>query len=122
MAIVRNGITFMTAEEARDPNNPANQALKAVNLGDVRFPNGFFIRDDNGKKYVEPATWEDRLKVLRTAMPDFPDVAPVEMAACHHIGDESCGNGCGKLSPEFRCLKIHDPSIPFYGCGCVNFF
>ncbi|MCA6124222.1 hypothetical protein J6500_20335 [Bradyrhizobium sp. WSM 1704] len=90
----------------------------------MRFPNGFFIRDDKGKKYVEPATLEDRVKVLRAAMPDFPSDRPIETAACHHIGgdDDACGSGCGQLPREFRCLKIHDPSIQFYGCGCVNFF
>ena len=49
MPIVRNGVTFLTLEEARDPNNPANKAVAQVNLGDVIFPFGFFIKEKTAR-------------------------------------------------------------------------
>jgi hypothetical protein len=116
--IVRNGITFLSKDEARDPANPAVKAVSAVNLGDVRFPNGFFIRDDNGKKFVEPATWADKLRILRIAFPDFPD--DQSFARCEGNDDGmECIGGCSG-APKVQCWKMSSPDEGFFGCSCVD--
>jgi hypothetical protein len=114
MPIVRNGVTLMTLEEARDPNNAANKAVAQVNLGDVRFPNGFFIKEKDGKKYVLPATLEDKLKVLRTAFPDSPDPGSFQTPACSDVN--SVGD-CGRCETGFLCVKVNQ--FEFFGCACV---
>jgi hypothetical protein len=118
MPIVRNGVTFYTLEEARDPNNSANKAVAKVKLGDVIFPFGFFIREKNGKKFVEPATLEHKLKVLRTAFPDSPkDLASFHTGPCSDV--DSLGNCSGSCDRAhgFLCMKINQ--FEFYGCACV---
>jgi hypothetical protein len=122
MAMERNGVVIMSEEEARDPNNAANMAVRAVSLGDVKFPFGFFIREKNGKKFVEPATFQDRLNVLRMAFPDFPDDPdPIQVGSCQEdFDDRHCTGGCGKLSLGFRCVKITHPHSGFFGCGCID--
>ncbi|KJC38980.1 hypothetical protein UP09_24010 [Bradyrhizobium sp. LTSP885] len=119
MAFVRNGITFMTAAEARDPNNAAAKALSGVNLGDVRFPYGFFVRDDKGKKYVEPATWADKLRILRMAFPDFPD-NPSSGRRCEGNDDGMECIGSCEGAPEVQCWKTSFPDEGFFGCACVQ--
>jgi hypothetical protein len=119
MPIIRNGVTFLTFEEARDPNNSASKAVAQVNLGDVIFPSGFFIKEKDGKKFVLPATPEDKLKVLRTAFPDSTkDLASFQDGSCMDTDSlGNCGNGCDK-SHGFFCMKVNH--FEFYGCACVN--
>jgi hypothetical protein len=42
MAMERNGVVFFDPT-AKNDDHPAFKALKAVSLGDVRFPFGFFL-------------------------------------------------------------------------------
>jgi hypothetical protein len=119
MPIVRNGVTFLTLEEARDPNNSANKAVAQVNLGDVIFPFGFFIKEKDGKKFVVPATLEHKLKVLRTAFPDSPkDPGSFQTGSCSDV--DSLGNcrGVCDSAEGFLCMKINQ--FEFYGCACVS--
>lgn len=104
----------MTLEEARDPNNSANKAVAQVNLGDVIFPFGFFIKEKDGKKFVVPATSEHRLKVLQTA---FPDSSKFQTRACMDV--DSLGNCSGEcdVSEGFLCVKVNQ--FEFFGCACV---
>jgi hypothetical protein len=118
MPIVRNGVTLMTLEEARDPNNPANKAVAQVNLGDVRFPNGFFIKEKDGKKYVLPATLEDKLKVLRTAFPDAPDPGNFQTGSCSDVNSVGRCDGVCDSANGFLCMKINQ--FEFFGCACVQ--
>ncbi|MBR0794209.1 hypothetical protein JQ615_02280 [Bradyrhizobium jicamae] len=118
MATIRNGISFLTATEARDPSNPAVKALSAVNLGDVRFPFGFFIREGKGKKFVVPATWQDKLRNLRVAFPDFPDDQTFRVCEGNDDGRE-CIGGCDG-APEVMCVKLHNPDEGFFGCTCID--
>ena len=108
MAMERNGVIFMSDEEARDPSNPANKAVREVHLGDVKFPFGFFIKEKAGKKFVVPATFQDKLKVMRLAFPDFPDDPddPIRTGSC--FDPDSIDRGCGKLE-GFICVKISHP-------------
>jgi hypothetical protein len=117
MPIVRNDVTFLTFEEARDPNNSANKAVAQVNLGDVIFPFGFFIKEKDGKKVVVPATLEHKMKVLRTAFPE-KDLAGFQTASCTDTDSlGNCGHGCDK-SQGFLCMKVNH--FEFYGCACVS--
>ena len=116
MPIVRNGVTLLTLEEARDPNNSANKAVSAVNLGDVIFPHGFFIKEKDGKKYVLPATPEDKLKVLRTAFPDS-DPGTFQTTSCSDVNSVGRCNGVCDSSEGLLCMKINQ--FEFFGCACV---
>src|SRR5437763_14204987 len=111
MAMERNGVIFMTDDEAKDPSNPANKAVSEVKLGDVKFPFGFFIREANGKKFVVPATYQDKMKVLRMAFPDIqedPD-DPIQTGSCFDPDSLGrCRGTCGKLK-DFICVKITHP-------------
>jgi hypothetical protein len=119
MAMERNGVIFMSDEEARDPSNPANKAVREVHLGDVKFPFGFFIKEKAGKKFVVPATFQDKLKVMRLAFPDFPDDPddPIRTGSC--FDPDSIDRGCGKLE-GFICVKISHPHGGFFDCGCIS--
>lgn len=71
MPVERNGIVFFELDEKWD-DHPSCKELREVSLGDVRFPSGFFIVEENGKKFILPATKEDLLKTMRTAFRDYP--------------------------------------------------
>ncbi len=119
MAIIRNGVTLLTLEEARDPNDPANKTVAQVNLGDVIFPFGFFIKEKGGRKYVVPATLDDKLKVLRTVFPDSPkDPGNFQTRSCSDV--DSLGNCSGvcNSSEGFLCMKVNQ--FEFFGCACVQ--
>src|ERR1700752_3440295 len=68
----RNGVTFF---ESKDDyaDHPAFKALSTVSLGDVRFPFGFFLVEEEGKTFVVPGTQEDHRKTLVKV---FPDIDP----------------------------------------------
>jgi hypothetical protein len=82
MAMERNGVVFFDPT-AKNDDHPAFKALKAVSLGDVRFPFGFFLIERNGERYVLPGTKDDLLKALLTAFPDYPT--------------QSFSGGCGSI-------------------------
>jgi len=118
MIVERNGIVIFTAKE-RYEDHPAVRALEGVSLGDVRFPFGFFLVEDNGKKVVIPGTAEDRRQRLLTA---FPDILPEALAVTcdvHLSSDwnEVCSGACP--SSLYRCERLYDDSSHYYACGCV---
>jgi len=84
----------------------------------VRFPFGFFIRDDKGKKFVVPATWPDKLRILRIAFPDFPDDQSFRQCEGNDDGME-CIGGCNE-GPNFRCFKLASIDDGFFGCSCME--
>jgi hypothetical protein len=47
--------------------------VSKVSLGDVRFPSGYFLVDQDGKTFVLPASEGDRRKMILTAFPDTPE-------------------------------------------------
>lgn len=121
MPVERYGVTILDDAEAKDMSNAAVKAVSEVNLGDVRFPFGFFIKEDGGKKFVVPATLEDKMKVLRTAFSDYPDLPPDhESHSCNSHGGSTCSGGCGKLPSGYMCRRVSHPASHFYGCACVD--
>ncbi|MGA8657501.1 MAG: hypothetical protein WB586_15245 [Chthoniobacterales bacterium] len=58
MAMERNGVVFFDPA-AKNDDHPTFKALKAVSLGDVWFPFGFFLIERNGERYVLPGTKDD---------------------------------------------------------------
>src|SRR5215207_693728 len=106
MIVERTGITVFTTNEKYD-DHPAFKSLEGVSLGDVRFPFGFFLVEENGKKFVVPATVEDRRKRLLTA---FPDIHPEALSeSCNpSVWHERCEGGCGKLPSTYMCMRIYD--------------
>ena len=120
MSFERNGVVIMEGYDLNDENHPANKAVSQVKLGDVRFPYGFFIRETNGKKYVEPATFQDKLDVYRTAFPGF-DPNQIPMNSCiKDFEDRNRQGGCRPLPIEWRCMKVTQPRSGYFGCFCVN--
>jgi len=120
MAIERNGIVFFDLDE-KDYNHPAFKALQGVSLGDVRFPFGFFLHEENGKKYVLPGTKDDLLKRLRTVFPDYPAQSLTGSCTASAF-QERCEGGCGQMGVEFKCKRIYDDPSQFFACGCVNMY
>jgi hypothetical protein len=118
MAIERNGIVFFDLDE-KDYNHPAFKALQGVSLGDVRFPFGFFLHEENGKKYVLPGTKDDLLKRLRTVFPDYPAQSLTGSCTASAF-QERCEGGCGQMGVEFKCKRIYDDPFQFFACACVN--
>jgi hypothetical protein len=114
MILERNGIVIFSSVKGYE-DHPAVRALKGVSLGDVRFPFGFFLVENNGKKVVLPATEEDRRKRLLTA---FPDIPPEVMGGkdCMYHHEDECGPGT--CSGPYDCMRITEPTSNYYGCGC----
>lgn len=115
MSIISNGVEFFTEdEEASD--NAAFRTLETVELGDVRFPYGFFIVDEDGERYVLPATAEQRLDMLAKAFPDRP----------RDSWEDTCRNGIGKrCRGECRrigefCLRGFDSEVIQFACACIR--
>jgi hypothetical protein len=119
MAMVeRNGITFF---DQNYPDHPAFRDLQGVSLGDVRFPFGFFLVNEKGKKVVIPGTRDDLIKRLLQALPKYPIDLISTTGVCTQFND-ACEGGCSDFGSTFRCVKFHDQHNFFYGCGCVDFF
>jgi hypothetical protein len=51
----RNGLLLFPADEDFS-DHPVFNELTTVSLGDVAVPYGFFLNEDNGTKYVVPAS------------------------------------------------------------------
>jgi hypothetical protein len=119
MATTRNGVTFLDMNENWS-EYPACKALKDVSLGDVRFPFGFFIVEENGKKQVIPGTKEDLLKTLRSAFSDYP-TGSVAFSCLPDVFDRNrCKGGCRDFPSVYRCMKLVDEGNGFFGCACVD--
>jgi hypothetical protein len=118
MSFQRNGVTFFEDGE-KDANHPAFRELSKVNLGDVRFPFGLFIRYEGGKNVVIPATEDDRRKVLLKAFPDID--ARSFTTGCHpNPFSQGCHGGCDQMPSTYRCMRMYDEDGQYLGCGCVD--
>ena len=118
MSYEKNGVTIFDAAE-KDANHKAFKELGKVSLGDVRFPFGFFLVEENGKTIVIPAAMEDRKKALLRAFPDIDQRAFSQ--GCHpNPFSAGCHGGCGQMSPGFRCMRLFEEDRRFFGCGCVD--
>jgi hypothetical protein len=116
MTLQRNGVTFFEPNE-KDANHRAFKELSKVNLGDVRFPFGFFITYENDKPVVIPATQEDRREVLLKALPDIDPRAFTH--GCHpNPFDSGCHGSC--FSSMYRCMRMFDEERSYRGCACVD--
>jgi hypothetical protein len=118
MVMERNGIVFFGLTEKYD-DHPAFKALKEVSLGDVRFPFGFFLVEEDGKKHVLPGTKDDLLKRLLTVFPDYPTQSLTGICTVSAF-QEGCEGGCGEMGVTFRCMRIYDDPFHFYACACVD--
>lgn len=118
MIIERNGIVIFTSNEKYE-NHRAVKALEGVSLGDVHFPFGFFLVDENGKTIVIPGTEEDRRRIILTSSPYIlPEALTVRCE--RHLSpnwQEVCSGSC----PQFyKCGRLYDDSSRYYACGCVD--
>ena len=96
--------------------HPVFRALKSVSLGDVRFPYGFFVKQDDGGKYVVPATPEERASILFNA---FPDMTPEELRwqGCHQVSGNRCQGSCPG-GHGVLCFATYEPTSNYHGCVC----
>jgi hypothetical protein len=83
-----NGIAIFEAGEDY-PDHPAFRELSTVSLGNVRFPFGFFIVDEDGNRYVRPATEAERMELLFKAFPDGPSETARNSSLCF-LRDGGC--------------------------------
>jgi hypothetical protein len=119
MIIERNGVVFFPTDEDYS-DHPAFQALKSVSLGDVRLPNGFFLKEEQGKQYVLPATREEREAMILKAFPHTSREALDSFCLPSLSDDHKCDNiECFKLKPHHICMKGFDGAVHQYGCACV---
>ncbi|MEU6191493.1 hypothetical protein [Nocardia sp. NPDC047038] len=65
------------------PDHPAFRDLRSISLGDVRFPFGFFIVDEDGQRYVRPATEAEREELLFKVLPDGPSESVLDSDRCY---------------------------------------
>jgi hypothetical protein len=112
MPINRNGVEFFATD------HPAFRLLETVSLGDVHFPFGFFIVEEDGERYVLPATAEQRIDMLSKAFPDkardsFED-------PCRNGPADSCQGECNDIGSF--CSKGFDPEVIQFGCACIPAF
>jgi hypothetical protein len=117
----RNGVTFFEAKQDY-ADHRALKALDGVSLGDVRFPFGFFLVDEGGKKVVVPGTQEDHRKMLLRA---FPDIDPKAFTLGHCNPDSQglgCHGGCSGFPSGYFCMRALEEDIGYYGCACVPRF
>jgi hypothetical protein len=119
MAMERNGIVFFNLTEKYD-DHPAFKALKQVSLGDVRFPFGFFLVEEDGKKHVIPGTKEDLVKRLLIAFPDYPTPSLTTPNCSVNAFEDGCEGGCEELGITFICRRIYHDPFQYYACACVD--
>jgi hypothetical protein len=119
MSIKHNGVVFFELNENYD-DYPACKVLEEVSLGDVRFPFGFFVVEENGKKSVLPGTKDDLLKTLLAAFPNYP-AESLRISCLPDVFDNNkCKGGCANFPNVYRCLKMVDEGNSFFGCACVD--
>ena len=117
----RNGVTFFESKEDY-ADHPAFKALKAVSLGDVRFPFGFFLVKEGGKSHVVPGTQEDHRRMLRRA---FPHIDPLALESGPCTPDSSgpgCHGGCPGFPTGYVCMRASEDDLGYYGCACIPIF
>ena len=115
MPITRNGVEFFaTDEDAAD--HPATRLLATVSLGDVHFPYGFFIREEDGKPFVLPATEEQWLDMLGKA---FPERARDSWEnRCRTGSGGRCTGRCRGLSEI--CMRGFESEHVQFACACIR--
>jgi hypothetical protein len=117
----RNGVIFFGSKEDY-ANHRALQALNGVSLGDVRFPFGFFLVEEDGKTVVLPGKQDDHKKMLLKAFPDI-DPKAFTQGACNPDPDgPGCHGGCSGFPAGYFCMRAIDEDIRYYGCACVPRF
>ncbi len=115
----RNGIAVFEVGEDH-PDHPAFRDLRSISLGDVRFPFGFFIVDEDGQRYVRPATEAEREELLFKVFPDGPSEYVLDSDRCY-LHDGKCKDfRCHTVQPPSRCFRGYDESRRQYGCWCES--
>jgi hypothetical protein len=122
MAKSRKELTFFEMTEDFSTHQ-AGRLLDSVNLGDVKFPFGFFIAEEDGKKVVVPGTKEDVTKRLITAFPDYPAqligvTCQVDVFAEHR----RCKGSCIGFPSGYECMRSFEQTSRFFFCACVPIF
>jgi hypothetical protein len=111
-----NGIAIFKPEEYY-PDHPAFRELGTISLGKVRFPFGFFIVDEDGDRYVRPATEAERMELLLKVFPDGP--SETASSSFCYFKDLGCGDTlCHTLRPHHACFRGYDESHRQYACWC----
>src|SRR5262245_60271174 len=104
MMIERNGVVLFPPDEDFTAHK-AFRALSTVSLGDVKFTFGFFLVEENGKRYVVPATEEERRTMLLKA---FPKITSEEVRAFCIQSGSGCEGNCSGLKPHRRCMRVYE--------------
>ena len=113
--IEQNGVVFFS-DDKDYKNHAAYRELSKVSLGDVKFPTGFFLVEEDGKTFVVPASEEDRRKMILKAFPDTPEEAI--RSACG-MRNGRCSGSCAGLKPHRKCMPGADESNRQFACACV---
>lgn len=111
MVTERNGLLVFPRGEDHSAH-PAVRKLNGFSLGDVRFPHGFFLVEEDGA-YILPASAEDRIQRLQKAFPELTADALGQLCRHHHPG---CAGEC---EPPDECTPVSDPGDQWYGCVCL---
>jgi hypothetical protein len=115
----KNGITFFGLKQ-KYPDHPAFRDLQGISLGDVRFPFGFFVVEEKGKKIVIPGTRDDLTKRLLQAFPNYPvALIGISSGPCTKFQD-ACEGGCDHFPTTFECSQVWDDNNIFRACACVD--
>ncbi|QNJ90576.1 hypothetical protein HZU40_20180 [Mycolicibacterium fluoranthenivorans] len=113
-----NGVAVFKAGDDYDSDHAALRELSSVSLGSVRFPFGFFIVEEEGDRYVRPATEAERMELLLRVFPEGPSETARSSSFCY-IRDGGCGDTlCHTLRPHHSCFRGYDESRRQYGCWC----
>jgi hypothetical protein len=116
MMIEQNGVVFFS-DDKDYKNHAAYRELSKVSLGDVKFPTGFFLVEEDGKTFVVPASEEDRRKMILKAFPDTSEEAIRSFCVLYEGG---CRGNCAGLVPRRKCMRGFDESRRQYACACVS--
>jgi hypothetical protein len=121
MPTERNGIVLFDLNE-KYADHPVTRKLQGVDLGDVRFPFGFYVVEENGKKIVLPGTREDLVKHVLKAFPDYPKelFGLIGSTGVCRGSTDGCEGGCRGFPTGYACVRLGDPTDGFFGCDCVD--
>jgi hypothetical protein len=113
MITEHNGLMLFPIDEDFS-EHPLFKDLQSVSLGDVRFPYGFFVKENGGARYVVPATPEERGSILLNAFPDMT-LEQAQSEGCGSKTGATCVNTCDF---PFRCMRVVDQTSGWHGCFC----
>ena len=117
--IERYGVTFFEPDKNHDDHR-AMKDLAKVSLGDVKFPFGFRLVDEDGKTVVIPATEDERKSVLRQAFPDLAPELRSFLGCTPNSSGPGCHGGCPGMPSVYKCMRLWEETRRFFGCGCVD--